>query len=67
VAALTVQGQTMVALLKQIPDPSDAQIDAQVTNLCRCGTYERVRRAIHSLARSQVPGQDLKARAQQVT
>ena len=38
------------ALLASNPQPSDAQIDAEVTNLCRCGTYERVRRAIHSLA-----------------
>jgi len=40
----------VVALLQQIPAPTDAQIDAQVTNICRCGTYERVRRAIHSLS-----------------
>jgi len=39
------------ALLAQIPDPTDEQIDTIVTNLCRCGTYERVRRAIRSLAR----------------
>ena len=30
--------------------PSDATIDAAITNLCRCGTYERIRSAIHSLA-----------------
>jgi isoquinoline 1-oxidoreductase alpha subunit len=41
----------VVALLEQNPAPSDAEIDASVTNICRCGTYERVRRAIHSLAR----------------
>lgn len=41
----------VAALLKQTPQPSDEQIDAQITNICRCGTYERVRRAIHSLAR----------------
>jgi isoquinoline 1-oxidoreductase subunit alpha len=40
----------VAALLKQIPTPTDEQIDAFVTNICRCGTYERVRRAIHSLA-----------------
>jgi len=40
----------VAAMLQQIPDPSDEQIDAMVTNICRCGTYERVRRAIHSLA-----------------
>jgi len=38
------------ALLAHNPQPSDAQIEAEVTNLCRCGTYERVRRAIRSLA-----------------
>lgn len=40
----------VAALLQQVPAPSDAQIDAQITNICRCGTYERVRKAIHSLA-----------------
>lgn len=35
------------ALLKDNPDPSDAVIDANVTNICRCGTYNRVRRGIH--------------------
>jgi len=38
------------ALLARIPNPTDEQIDASMTNLCRCGTYERVRRAIHALA-----------------
>ena len=40
----------VVALLEVNHAPSDAEIDASVTNICRCGTYERVRRAIHSLA-----------------
>jgi isoquinoline 1-oxidoreductase alpha subunit len=40
-----------VALLRQKPQPTDADIDAAMTNLCRCGTYGRVRRAIHSAAR----------------
>lgn len=40
----------VVALLERSPAPSDAEIDASVTNICRCGTYERVRHAIHSLA-----------------
>ena len=35
------------ALLKKIPQPSDADIDANVTNICRCGTFNRVRRGIH--------------------
>ncbi|HET6469543.1 MAG TPA: (2Fe-2S)-binding protein [Geminicoccaceae bacterium] len=45
-------GQIMAvaALLRENPDPSDADIDAQVTNICRCGTYARVRRAVHRAA-----------------
>jgi isoquinoline 1-oxidoreductase alpha subunit len=39
-----------VALLTQKAQPSDSDIDEHMTNLCRCGTYERVRRAIHSAA-----------------
>jgi isoquinoline 1-oxidoreductase alpha subunit len=38
------------ALLKQNANPSDADIDAAITNLCRCGTYPRVRAAIHTAA-----------------
>ena len=38
------------ALLAQNPKPTDADIDAAVTNLCRCGTYQRVRAAIHRAA-----------------
>ena len=38
------------ALLAKQPKPTDADIDATMTNLCRCGTYARVRRAIHALA-----------------
>lgn len=38
------------ALLKTTPQPSDQQIDAAITNLCRCGTYPRVRAAIHAAA-----------------
>jgi isoquinoline 1-oxidoreductase alpha subunit len=40
------------ALLKDQPKPSDADIDAAMTNLCRCGTYHRVRAAIHAAART---------------
>ena len=40
----------VAALLKQTPHPSDAEIDAAITNICRCGTYQRVRAAIHSAA-----------------
>ena len=39
------------ALLERQPDPSDEQIDTAITNICRCGTFVRVRRAIHSVAR----------------
>ena len=39
-----------VALLARIPSPSDAEIDAAITNLCRCGTYARIRRAIQRAA-----------------
>ena len=39
-----------LALLQRQPNPSDGDIDAQVTNLCRCGTYHRVRQAIHRAA-----------------
>ena len=38
------------ALLKNIPNPTDADIDAYVDNICRCGTYPRVRAAIHKAA-----------------
>ena len=39
-----------LALLQRQSTPSDADIDAQVTNLCRCGTYHRIRQAIHRAA-----------------
>lgn len=38
------------ALLAKNPKPTDADIDASITNICRCGTYPRVRKAIHDLA-----------------
>ena len=44
------------ALLAQNPRPSDADIDAAMTNLCRCGTYQRVRAAIHRAAKSMASG-----------
>jgi len=45
-------GQIMatVAYLKTNPNPTDADIDANLTNICRCGTYERLRRAVHRAA-----------------
>jgi aerobic-type carbon monoxide dehydrogenase small subunit (CoxS/CutS family) len=38
------------ALLRDNPEPDDATIDRSVTNICRCGTYPRIRRAIHRAA-----------------
>ena len=38
----------VAALLKEKPQPSDAEIDAAITNICRCGTYARIRAAIHT-------------------
>jgi isoquinoline 1-oxidoreductase subunit alpha len=45
-------GQIMatVAYLKTNPNPTDADIDANLTNICRCGAYERLRRAVHRAA-----------------
>jgi isoquinoline 1-oxidoreductase alpha subunit len=40
----------VTALLKQKPKPTDADIDAAITNICRCGTYQQVRAAIHEAA-----------------
>lgn len=43
------------ALLERTPEPTDAQIDAAITNLCRCGTYPRVRAAIKTAAAQMKP------------
>ena len=45
-------GQIMAAasLLQQNPSPSDADIDDAMTNICRCGTYPRIRAAVHRAA-----------------
>ena len=45
-------GQIMAAaaLLKKNPKPTDADIDAAMTNICRCGTYQRIRAAVHLAA-----------------
>ncbi len=45
-------GQIMaaVALLEKNPSPTDADINATMTNICRCGTYKRIRDAIHDVA-----------------
>jgi len=47
-------GQIMAAigLLREKGDPSDADIDAAITNVCRCGTYTRIRTAIHAAAKA---------------
>ena len=47
-------GQIMAAaaLLAAKPDPSDADIDDAMTNICRCGTYQRIRDAVHTAART---------------
>ena len=42
----------VAALLKDKPSPSDADIDAAITNICRCGTFQQVREAIHASAKS---------------
>ncbi len=46
-------GQIMAAaaLLAKKPKPTDADINAGMTNICRCGTYQRIRRAIHRAAK----------------
>ena len=38
------------------PDPTDADIDAAITNICRCGTYDRVRTAVHAAAKLRKAG-----------
>jgi len=45
-------GQIMAAaaFLAEYPHPTDADIDANITNICRCGTYQRIRAAIHRAA-----------------
>src|SRR5215216_345661 len=40
----------VTALLKEKPKPADADIDAAITNICRCGTFQQVREAIHAAA-----------------
>jgi isoquinoline 1-oxidoreductase alpha subunit len=51
-------GQILVAvsLLKRNPKPTDADIDAAMNNICRCGTYVRIRTAIHAAAKSMSGG-----------
>jgi isoquinoline 1-oxidoreductase alpha subunit len=42
----------VAALLKDKARPTDADIDAKITNICRCGTFQQVRQAIHAAARA---------------
>jgi len=42
----------VAALLKEKPKPTDADIDTAITNICRCGTFVRIRAAIHAAANS---------------
>jgi isoquinoline 1-oxidoreductase alpha subunit len=51
-------GQIMAAsaLLKGKPKPTDSDIDAAMTNICRCGTYQRIRQAIHLAAGNKQQG-----------
>ena len=51
-------GQIMAAaaLLKKKPRPTDSDIDAAMTNICRCGTYQRIREAVHMAASGETTG-----------
>ncbi len=53
-------GQIMAAaaLIAKKRDPSDADIDAAMTNICRCGTYQRIRAAVHRAAQIQRDGKE---------
>ena len=42
----------VAALLQEKPKPTDADIDATITNICRCGTFQQVREAIHAAAKA---------------
>jgi isoquinoline 1-oxidoreductase subunit alpha len=46
----------VAALLRDKPSPSKEEIDAAITNICRCGTYQRIRAAIHAAAGQRVSG-----------
>ena len=58
-------GQIMaaVALLKKKPKPTDRDIDDAMTNICRCGTYARIRPAIHAAAKQAVSASKPAAKA----
>ncbi len=57
-------GQLMAAaaLLKKNPNPSDKDIDEAMTNICRCGTYQRIRAAVHVAAAMAKGGSSAKAK-----
>jgi isoquinoline 1-oxidoreductase alpha subunit len=42
----------VAALLREKPRPTDADIDAAITNICRCGTFQQVREAVHAAAKA---------------
>ena len=46
----------VAALLQHKPKPTDADIDAAITNICRCGTFQQVRAAIHDAAKRKPEG-----------
>jgi isoquinoline 1-oxidoreductase alpha subunit len=58
-------GQIMAAaaLIAQKPNPSDADIDAAMTNICRCGTYQRIRAAVRRAAEYAQGSQPAKSKA----
>ena len=55
-AAAGISASSGLQFVARILDPSDAEVDAAMTNLCRCATYPRVRRAIRSLAGTSPAG-----------
>jgi len=48
----------VAALLERNPVPTDEELDAAVTNICRCGTYQRIREAVHSVAQTTEASND---------
>ena len=49
---------SVAALLAKTPNPTDAQIDGALNNICRCGCYERIREAVHAAAASMPAAAD---------
>ena len=47
---------SVTAFLRETPQPDDEAIDKNITNICRCGTYPRIRKAIHRAARTVLKG-----------